>query len=154
MTGRPPPIRVYYQPAGSDTEEHLDWDGRLYTSEAVAVRKYTGLHALDAVEALGTLDAAAVQAFVWFLRRFRCGQATLKVSDVDLDLLSVRTFELDADGQEVQDGPGLFRRSLTSLVAQLDNAGLGEAAVHVKAALESLGEDEPPGNLRAGPDAG
>lgn len=82
--------------------EHVDFDGRLWTIEAVAVKKTTRLSPQELLDGAADSDPEAVRALVWMLRKHRGGEDKLTLGQVDIDLTSIRRYNLDADGVRVR----------------------------------------------------
>lgn len=123
-------VTRYYYDERDGVRRHLDFDGRLWTSEAVAVKKTAQLSAQALLDGVEESEPEALRAFVWLLRKHRGGEHQLKLTEVELDLTSVRRYNLDADGVR------LLTRS-----PDIDWARVDVVAKMLRAELPALPED-------------
>jgi hypothetical protein len=150
-------MRIYYR--GPDkVERHVDWDRRLMTVEAVALKKTAQVTPRQVMAAVVDYvdDADATRALVWMLRRFRGGEDKLTLLQVDVDLLSIRDEWIDGAGVEVN----LFEKDLDaelvavvakSLLAQLPALDPQVAGELATAAVRNVPKPEDgPGESGAG----
>jgi hypothetical protein len=83
-----------------DGRDILFDDKRLLNTEAIALKKSTGLNVQDMYAGVAEFDAEALTALVWLALR-RAGQPGLKYSDTEFDLGALDLVELDDEGRAV-----------------------------------------------------
>lgn len=76
-------------------EYHFD-GSKLLVTEAVAIKKATGMPPIEWLDACDQADPLAFQALVW-LCRHREGETSLRFEDVEFDLMTVEYLDEPAD---------------------------------------------------------
>lgn len=120
------------------TVDGVKWefdDDRLLNTEAIALRKVSGLTYGQLYDGIAEGDAAALTALVWLARR-RAGE-TVKFSAVEFDLAELGLVALDENGEPVR--PKRTPLSAEAVLEALADAGedLNAAVTAVRALAEA-----------------
>ncbi|MBI1757975.1 MAG: hypothetical protein HYR62_01885 [Actinobacteria bacterium] len=88
-------------------EKVLDFDdNRLLNTEAIALRKVSGLTVDEFLHGISEFDPVALTVLVWLARR-RAGESDLRFSDVEFDMgVTFDLDQLDDDGTVISHPAG------------------------------------------------
>lgn len=84
-----------------DGETYQVDDGRMLNTEAIALKKATGLAVQELWQGVTDFDAEALTALVWLARR-RAGEMALRYTAVEFDLGQIDMAEVDDEGRVVR----------------------------------------------------